>query len=50
MLAKNNSNFEVQVVVCEPIPVYHPEVLIMLIKKAALRKLKQMTLAQREAS
>ena len=44
MLAKNNSKFKVQVVVCEPIPAYHLEALKVLIKKAALRKLRQMML------
>ncbi len=51
MLAKNNSKFEVQAVVCEPIPACHLEALKVLIKKADLRKLKQMMLeAHREAS
>jgi hypothetical protein len=51
MLAKNNSKLKVQVVVCEPIPAYHLEVLKVLIKKAALRKLKQMMLeASKEAA
>jgi len=51
MLAKNSSKFEVKVVVCEPMPAYHLEVLKTLIKKAALRKLKQMMLeAHKEAA
>ncbi len=51
MSAKNDSKFEVQVVVCEPMPTYHLEALKVLIKKAALRKLKQMMLkAQKEAA
>ena len=40
MLAKNNSKFEVQVVFREPIPAYHLDALIVLIKKVDLRKLK----------
>ena len=43
-MAKNNSKFEVKVVVCEPLLDYHLETLKALIKKAALRKLKQMML------
>ena len=51
MLAKNNSKFEVQVVFCEPIPAYHLDALKVLIKKASLRKLKEMRLeAQKEAA
>ena len=51
MLAKNKSKFEVQVVFCEPIPAYHLDALKVLIKKAALRKLKEMRLeAQKEAA
>ena len=48
MLAKNNSKFEVQVVFCEPIPTYHLDALKVLIKKAALRKLKRMMLGAQE--
>jgi hypothetical protein len=51
MLAKNNSKFEVQAVFCEPIPADHLDALKVLIKKVALRKLKQMMLeAQKEAA
>ena len=51
MSAKDSSKFEVKVVFCEPIPAYHLEALKLLIKKAALRKLKQMMLeAQEEAA
>ena len=47
MLAKNKSKFEVQAVICEPMPYYHLEALKVLIRKAALRKLKQMRLEAR---
>lgn len=51
MLAKNSSKFEIQVVICEPMPSYHLEALKVLIRKAALRKLKQMRReAQKEAA
>jgi hypothetical protein len=51
MLAKNNSKFGVQVVFREPMPSYHLEALKELIRKAALRKLKEMRLeAQKEAA
>ena len=51
MLARNNSKFEVQVVVCEPIPADHLEALKVLIKNAAVRKLKQIMLkAQKKAA
>jgi len=39
---QKNSKFEVQVVVCEPLPAYRLEALKVLIKKAALRKLELM--------
>ena len=51
MLVKKNSKFEVQVVFCEPMPSYLLEALKELIRKAALRKLKQMRLeTQKEAA
>jgi hypothetical protein len=51
MSTKDSSKFEVKVVFCEPIPDYHLEALKELIKKAALRKLKQVMLeAQKEAA
>ena len=37
MLAKNNSKFEVQVVVCEPMPVYHLEALKVSQKGAGIK-------------
>ena len=41
---------EVRVVEVEPLPAYHLDVLKELVKRAALRKLRQMQEAQRKAS
>ena len=41
---------KVRVVVVEPLPAHHLEVLKDLVRRAALRKLKQMQEAQRKAS